>query len=381
MHMDTRRKSNIAALLIFSLAITGAASFSHTNTVSTDDSEVGTLSVGASSDLFENSTENSLSVGAFTDVTDFSITSVADSNVTDVSTANKLFADTTYDENTTYGYKNIGFAQVKGNLNVRKKASKNASIAGKLTNNNVVEIVGESDDGKWLQIESGKLKGYVSSEYIVTGDEAKAIAEEQIATYATVKTNTLRVRSKPSTDSNIITKVNDEEDLFVTNVLDGWVEVELDDEKGYVAADYVTLANKFMTGKTMKELSYGNGVSDTRVALVEYALKFVGNRYVWGGTSLTNGVDCSGYTMQVYKKFGVKLPHSSVDQPNYGKVIKAKNAKPGDLFFYRRGSHRIGHVAIYIGNGKIVHASGRRSGIKISSAYYKTPVCVVSYLD
>ena len=126
-------------------------------------------------------------------------------------------------------------------------------------------------------------------------------------------------------------------------------------------------------------MKYGQGVSNVRVDLVQYALQFVGNRYVWGGTSLTNGVDCSGFTMQVYRKYGISLPHSSRAQPGYGRKISASEAQPGDLFFYGSGSS-IGHVAIYIGGGRVVHASNARDGIKISNAYYRSPICVVSYL-
>ncbi|MBR2044561.1 MAG: C40 family peptidase, partial [Agathobacter sp.] len=136
---------------------------------------------------------------------------------------------------------------------------------------------------------------------------------------------------------------------------------------------------KLKTGNTMKELTFGNGVSQTRVDLVNYALQFVGNRYVWGGESLTNGVDCSGYTMKIYQKYGIYLPHSSRAQPNHGTKITRDQIRPGDLIFYGNGSS-INHVAIYIGNGQVVHASNARDGIKISNAFYRTPVCIVSYL-
>jgi cell wall-associated NlpC family hydrolase len=142
----------------------------------------------------------------------------------------------------------------------------------------------------------------------------------------------------------------------------------------------VTIAQKLPTAKTVTELKYGEGVSDERVELVQYALQFVGNRYVWGGESLTKGVDCSGFTMKIYEKFGIYLPHSSRAQPSYGTKIKASEAKPGDLFFYGSGKS-ISHVGIYIGDGQIVHASNKRDGIKISNCYYRTPICVVSYLD
>lgn len=105
-------------------------------------------------------------------------------------------------------------------------------------------------------------------------------------------------------------------------------------------------------------------------AVVDYALQFVGNPYVYGGTSLTKGTDCSGFTMSVYKKFGISLPHSSSAQRSYGKKVSYSNAKPGDLVCYS------GHVAIYIGNGKIVHASTPSTGIKVSKATYKNILCV-----
>lgn len=110
--------------------------------------------------------------------------------------------------------------------------------------------------------------------------------------------------------------------------------------------------------------------------VVKYAKKFVGNKYRYGGTSLTRGTDCSGFTMGVYKKFGKRLPHSSSAQRRYGKKVKSlKKAKPGDLICYS------GHVAIYMGNNKIVHASNSapypRGGIKISNnAKYRKIVTI-----
>lgn len=130
---------------------------------------------------------------------------------------------------------------------------------------------------------------------------------------------------------------------------------------------------------TMTEVKYGQGVSDVKVDLVSYACQFVGNPYVWGGTSLTHGADCSGFTLSIFAKYGIYLPHSSAAQANCGTRISAGDAQPGDLFFYGSGS-RISHVAIYIGNGQIVHASSARTGIKISNAYYRSPICVVRLL-
>jgi hypothetical protein len=283
------------------------------------------------------------------------------------------------DDGTTYGYTNLGIANVDtANLNVRNEPSLSGEVVGKMTKHNACEIL--ETDGDWYKITSGNVEGYVSSEYILTGEEAIAIAKEEAATYATVTVEALRVRKEASTESDILSLVNKDEDLAVVEEGDEWVRVEVDDEEGYVFKEYVTIAEKLSTAKTIKELNYGQGVSDVRVDLVQYALQFVGNRYVWGGESLTNGVDCSGFTMKIYEKYGIYLPHSSKAQPSYGTKIKASEAQPGDLFFYGSGS-TISHVGIYIGDGKIVHASNKRDGIKISNSNYRTPICVVRYLN
>ena len=166
----------------------------------------------------------------------------------------------------------------------------------------------------------------------------------------------------------------------ITMVLDKGLGLETAESLMNISGDYVEVTEKLPTASTVKELEYGEGYTDSRVSLVQFALQFVGNRYVWGGTSLTNGIDCSGFTMQVYARYGVGLPHHAASQPAYGKRIRASEAKPGDLFFYGSGSS-ISHVGIYIGNGQIVHASNARTGIKISNAYYRTPICVISYLN
>ena len=280
------------------------------------------------------------------------------------------------------GYKNLAIAKIsEGNLNTRKKASVSSEIVGKMTKHNGCEIL--KTKGEWTKIKSGNVTGYVKTEYLITGKKALKIAEKEVEIVATVEnTQTLRVRNKKSTKSKTIALIGEGEDLVVVKDESekGWVKVEVDDnESGYVSVDYVSLSEKLPTAKSVAEVEAGvDGVSGTRASLVSYALQFVGNRYVWGGTSLTNGIDCSGFTMQIYARYGVSLPHHAASQPGYGKRISPSEAKPGDLFFY--GSGGIHHVAIYIGNGQIVHAANSRSGIIISSAYYSTPVCVVSYL-
>jgi len=278
----------------------------------------------------------------------------------------------------TFGYTNLGLAEVISNLNVRNKPSLEGAVVGKLTNYAACEILGEENG--WYKITSGNVEGYVSKDYVLTGKEALEIAQKEAQLMVTVTTETLRVRKGPSVDTTMLTTVSKDADLYVLEVLDGWIKVQLDNNEGYVSSEFVTINKKLKTGHTLKELQYGIGISETRVNLVNFALQFVGNRYVWGGESLQYGVDCSGFTMKVYEQFGVYLPHYSGSQPAYGTRIDPSQAKPGDLFFYTSSS-RIDHVAIYIGNGQIVHAASARSGIIISSAYYRTPVCVVSYLD
>lgn len=277
----------------------------------------------------------------------------------------------------TCGYTNLGIAQVDGSLNVRKGAGTDSKVVGKMSNHDACEILGKKDG--WIKIKSGKVKGYVKSGYLLMGDAALAIAEKEVETVATVNTTTLRVREDTSTDSAIVSLVGEGEDLIVEKIVDDWYKVEVDDQKGYISGEYVTISQKLPTASSVEELENGTGVSDTRVSLVQYALQFVGNRYVWGGTSLTNGIDCSGFTMQIYARYGISLPHHAASQPGYGTRISASDAQPGDLFFYGSGS-TISHVGIYIGNGQIVHASNARTGIKISSAYYRTPICVARYL-
>ena len=278
----------------------------------------------------------------------------------------------------TCGYTNLGMSVISsGNLNIRQEASTDSEVIGILTNHNACELL--EDAGEWYKVTSGKVTGYVNKQYLVTGDEAEAIAEQEIKTVATVNTETLNVRAEKSTEAAVLSQVGNSEAFTVNSVADGWVEISVDDSVGYISQDYVTLAQALPTAKTIEQVKYGDGVSDVRASVVSYALQFVGNRYVWGGTSLEKGIDCSGFTMRILGKYGISLPHSSKAQPSYGTKISASEAMPGDLFFYGSG-RSISHVAIYIGNGQIVHASNKRDGIKVSNAYYRNPICVARYL-
>jgi uncharacterized protein YgiM (DUF1202 family) len=376
--LNIRKKREITSILAFTLVLAAVATAS--NSGKTDAlADNSTLTEGVTAgvtDVWNTETTGSLVVtaGVGDMITEVNPIVVAE---TDVDVVAESLED---DTEPICGFTNIGIASVDGNLNVRSGPSTDDSIVGKMTNHAACEIIGT--DGEWTQIESGEVSGYISSAYLITGAEARQIAREEVRTVATVETQTLRVREEASTDSEILSLVGQGEDLTVIGEENGWYKVEVDNEEGYISGDYVTLSEKLTTAMTLTQLRYGEGVSDVRVALVDFALQYVGGRYVWGGTSLTNGVDCSGFTMKVYEQFGIYLPHSSSGQAGYGTKISASEAKPGDLFFYgRSGVNGIGHVGIYIGNGQIVHASSSRDGIKISSAYYRTPLKVVRLLS
>jgi len=274
-------------------------------------------------------------------------------------------------------YEKPGVSNVSGYLNIRQSAGKDAKIIGKLPSYAGCEILEELDG--WYKIRSGNLTGYVSSEYILTGDSARQAAMEHAELMAIVSTDVLNARTEPSTESAIWTQITNNERYHVAEQLDGWVKIEFDesgDEDGgstyaYVSTDYVDV--RYALGEAIK-FSPSEENASLRSRMVNYALQFLGNPYVWGGTSLTNGADCSGFTLSVYKKFGISLPHYSGSQAQMGTAVKSSNMRPGDLIFYGNSSGKINHVAMYIGNGQVVHAASRRSGIKISSWNYRKPL-------
>lgn len=279
---------------------------------------------------------------------------------------------------TVCGYTNLGIANVDTSLNVRAEADETSDLVGKMPKDAGCEIL--QTVGDWYQIQSGKVTGYVKAEYLLTGDAAKARAAEVMTTIATVTTETLYVREQPNTECTILALMPMGEELQVLEDQGDWAKIDLDGDEGYVSKDYVSISTELQKAMTMTEVKYGQGVSDVRVSLVSYATQFVGNPYVWGGTSLTNGADCSGFVLSVYAKYGIYLPHHAASQAGCGTRISASEAQPGDLFFYGNGSG-INHVAIYIGNGQVVHASSPKTGIKISNANYRNPVCVVRILN
>lgn len=270
-----------------------------------------------------------------------------------------------------WGYTNLGIANVDNNLNIRKEPSTSGKLVGKLPKNAACEILDEEDG--WVHIISGEVEGYVSGEYLLTGMEAVVKARELVQKKAKVTCDSLKVREEASTEAEVIMTVAKGEKLDVLEEDGEWVKVDLDGQEVYVFGEYVEVSEDLDTALTITEVLYGEGVSDVRVELCEYAKQFVGNPYVWGGTSLTKGADCSGFVLSVFAKFGVTLPHYSVSQSQEGTKVAIEDVLPGDLIFYSNGK-QINHVAIYIGNGQVIHASSPKTGIKISKYNYRTPV-------
>lgn len=276
-----------------------------------------------------------------------------------------------------YDYSNLGIANVDNHLNIRKAPGEGQKIIGTLPKNAGCTVIDIDKDG-WAKIKSGKVTGYVMSSYLITGDKAVSLAKKVGSLVATVNTQTLNVRSEQSLLGSVMTSVPMSEEMEVLEVTTDWVKVKIDADEGYIARQYIDLSYELLKAVTTEEVSVG--VSGLRAQMVAYAKQFLGNPYVWGGTSLTNGTDCSGFTMGIYRKFGYSLPRVSGSQAGSGRSVSSSGAKPGDLVFYGSGS-RISHVAMYIGNGQVIHASTTRTGIKISNMNYRTPVKIVKVIN
>lgn len=230
-------------------------------------------------------------------------------------------------------YLDMAFANVTSFLYVRSEPTKESEYVGKLYPGYAAKITGPV--GEWTAVESGDVTGYVKTEYILTGAEAQTYAE------------------------NLVTEAQQEgkEEAFTYAVSRKSEEAQMTQEvQGNVQQTETT---------EVSAQPASNGQ-----AIVDYACQFIGNPYVWGGTSLTDGADCSGFVQSVFAHFGISLSRTTYDQINAGVEVSYDQAMPGDLICYD------GHIGIYIGNGQIVNAQNPEQGIGISPATYTTILSV-----
>lgn len=331
-------------------------------------------------------------------------------------------------------YANLGVSVADNYVNVRKEPSTDSEVVGKLYRGCAADIL-EHLEGDWVKIQSGDVKGYIASNFLAIGHDAEAMVDEYATQYATVvNTQTLKVRKERSTDSTVLTLIPGGETYPVVKNYGDWVKIVLgtdddtgEDFTGFVSGQYVDIKVEFKFAISIEEeqrrireqqeaeraeaerkaklaqeqaereeaarrakeakknenssendkssgsQSSNSGSNSGRCSeIINYAQKFVGNRYVWGGESLTNGADCSGFVQAVYADFGYSIPRTSREQAAYaGTTVSESEMRPGDLVFYTNSSGTVNHVAMYIGDGKIVHAANSRQGIIRSSVRYR----------
>ena len=393
-----KRIAAVATCGIFAIAISVTTVQSAAESIGTEDSMSGAIVVVndfctkvASGEL--PATDAMLLAGG----TDTSTTEEEDSAITEIESA---YQDGEH-VNLNLNYSRLGIANKLDNyLNVRNKPSKKGKIIGKMTKNAGCHIY-DIKKG-WAHIVSGKVDGYVKASYLTTDEEAEQLASEVGRDCVEILTDSLNVRALPSTtapiysvvdageefeikkedvDEKFLNKIIKKEEIsdesieraggmdYLLDHMNEFICIYVDDDYAFVSKEYVK--EQFSLKRATKvDPTITDGASSGQMGIVAYAMQFLGNPYVWGGTSLTHGCDCSGFVMSLYAHFGKSLPHSSAAQA--GCTRSVSSPQPGDLFFY--GSSGVGHVAMYIGGGQVIHASNHRDGIKISNAYYRHPL-------
>lgn len=311
-------------------------------------------------------------------------------------------------------YANLAIAQVTDYVNVRSLPSTDGEIVGKIYNGSVAQVLamaGDNDD--WFQIISGDVEGFIKAEYFLYGEEAEAVIDQYVTYYATVLADRLNVREEQSADSRRIGYIDNGENVKVVEDCGDWLKVQYTDSKqGYVSAEYVSVHEEFVYAKSIEEERreeaerqalaaraqeaeqstpevIGNITFPTnqytsneelRTAIVDYAMQYLGNKYVHGGRSLAGGTDCSGFTSYIYKDFGYSLSRTPGGQySTNGRSVSYDEIQPGDIICY--GKSKCTHVGLYIGDGQIIHSANSRKGVIISAADYDNILAIKNVID
>lgn len=292
-------------------------------------------------------------------------------------------------------YLNMAFSDTEEYTYIRSAPDKDSDWVGKLYNDSAAQVL-EYLDG-WTRIRSGSAEGYVPADALITGAEAEKCADEYENSTVTVTAWVLNVRDGQGTEADILTQITEGQEYEMTGEpVNGWYPVNVEGVDGWVSGKYVETDTGFSYGETkeeeeerireeerlLQEEEQSRAQEDTPVPVnstgvtgsevIDFACRFIGNPYVWGGTSLTEGADCSGFAQSVYAHFGVSLPRTTSEQIYAGYGVSYDDAQPGDLIFYGDG----GHVGLYMGDGNIVNAMNPDQGIGICSATY-TNICAV----
>ena len=272
------------------------------------------------------------------------------------------------------GFHNLGVVIAKNYLNVRNAPStKKGKIVGKLYKYSGVDLLEPSADGKWFHIISNEVDGWINAEFVAIGEEARQLAINNCFPGIKVTAKLLNVRSGPSKKHEIITQISKGSVFVVTGFEGEWIKIDLGSEdEGYIHSDYTDWLYMLPEAVEYTEPE----MNPVRKQLIDFAMEYLGGTYKYGGTKLGVAVDCSGFTMRVYEHFGYELSRTAAYQmKNNGVPVDYKDMKPGDLiFFWSNKRNCVGHVGIYIGNGKMIHAASEKRGIVIDRYDYMTPI-------
>jgi len=317
-------------------------------------------------------------------------------------------------------YADLAIADVTNYVNVRAEPNTDSEILGKIYDGAVAHVLASAgEENDWFQIVSGNVEGYIKAEYFLYGEAAAAVIDDYVTRYAVVQADRLNVREHPGTESARIGYIDNGERVKLIAEeppeQEGWLKVSYTEgSTGYVAAEYVTIAEEFVYAKTLEEearelaekkaLEARRQVSEKQAAentsisvqppntsfadsgelrneIVDYAMQYLGNRYVHGGQTLAGGTDCSGFTSLIYAEFGYSLSRTPAGQlSGAGQGIDYSQIQPGDIICYG-SSGKCTHVALYIGDGKIIHAANSRKGVVTGDAGYDTILGVRNVID